>query len=331
VALGVSELNARALWSGGLLLLLAFAGVLFFADLQRLVPMAGAYPWDRVVVAIGLATLNYALRSLRFRRYMRRLGHHLGIVESFLLFVAGLLFTVSPGKMGEVFKAWLVRERHNTPLTDTTTAVVAERVTDVLGLLVLVALGLGRYRTHIELFWGILALTCVCLVVIAHPTALKSILSRIKGRYRTPSPRVIAVFEALDRAQRALRILCRPRELAIAVLIATIGWGLEAYAFRMILDGIGAHGTLGAAVVVYAAATLFGAASMLPGGVGSTEALFVALCLHPIFAFGLDDTGAALVTLLIRLATLWWAVLFGGICVVLLRRWPIRDKPSQTS
>ena len=315
-------MNAKALLTGAILLLLTFAGVLLFADVQRLRPMAGAYPWWRVACAVGLASLNYVLRSLRFRRYMARLGTQLGVIESFLLFVGGLLFTVSPGKMGEVFKAWLLRGRRGTDLTDTATAVVAERVTDVLGLLVLVSVGVWHYGTHVELFALLSVGTASCLALIAHPRALPSLIQWFNRRAQGRSTKIDGVLVALERAQQALRTLCAPRELLIAVAIATVGWGLEAYAFRLLLDGLGAGGGLGGAVVVYAAATLFGAASMLPGGVGSTEALFVALCLQPVFAFGVDANGAALVTLLIRFATLWWAVIFGGLCVWLLRRLP---------
>ncbi len=62
---------------------------------------------------------------------------------------------------------------------------------------------------------------------------------------------------------------------------------------------------------------LAGAASMMPGGVGSTEVTIVAL----LAVFGVSTGQATLAAVGIRFATLWFAVLCGlAACGVLERR-----------
>ncbi len=315
-------MNTRGLWVAALLLVGVLVAATLFADAQRLVDAARTYPWWRVGAALGLATANYGLRTVRFRQYMARLGTRLGWGEAFLIFVAGFLFTVTPGKMGEVFKAWLLQRRRDVPLTTTATAVVAERVTDVMGLLVIASFGVVQYGAHVGLFVGILAFTAALLLAVAHPRALPATLTWLQRRFGGRVGLLDRALAAGHEVHRVLRVLCAPRLLVSAVLLATAGWMLEACAFRVLLDGLPAGGSLGGATVIYAMATLFGAASMLPGGVGGTEAVFVALSLQPAFGFGIDRASATLVTLLIRFATLWWAVIFGGVCWALLRRMP---------
>ena len=49
--------------------------------------------------------------------------------------------SITPGKMGEVFKSWLLKKRTGTPIHASAPIVVAERFTDLLGYLILVAIG----------------------------------------------------------------------------------------------------------------------------------------------------------------------------------------------
>ena len=59
---------------------------------------------------------------------------------------------------------------------------------------------------------------------------------------------------------------------------------------------------------------LAGAASMMPGGLGSTEATIAAL----LTAEGVDLATAGLAAVGIRLASLWFSILLGHISVALL-------------
>lgn len=67
-------------------------------------------------------------------------------------------------------------------------------------------------------------------------------------------------------------------------------------------------------VGIYAIAVLAGALSFLPGGLGGTEAVMGVL----LVAFGADGATAVAITLLCRLATLWFAVALGGLAVAVL-------------
>ena len=65
---------------------------------------------------------------------------------------------------------------------------------------------------------------------------------------------------------------------------------------------------------IYAIAVLAGVLSFLPGGLGSTEAVMGVL----LVAFGADGSAAVAITLLCRVATLWFAVALGGVAVGVL-------------
>lgn len=305
----------RALAIAAFLALVVLLSAGLVADVGRLQSAALAYPWWRFAAACGLVLGNYALRTLRFHYYLKALNIAVTLGEAALVFVAGFLFTVTPGKMGEVVKGWLLNKRRGASVADVATAVIAERFTDVVGLLAIAAVGVAHYGAHRGLFWAVVALCVAFLAAVLHPRAVPMGLDWARQRWASQlPPRAAAALSGAVRIHAVLRDLCRPQRLLVGVALAAAAWLLEAMAFRLLLDGLGAGADLGAAVVIYAMATLFGAVSMLPGGVGSTEAVMVALCLAPGLGLGLDLPQATFATLLIRFATLWFGVLLGAVC-----------------
>lgn len=312
---------SRALLLALVLAAAVVAGAGFFADLGKLGAGLAVYPPGRIAAACALVLSNYALRTVRFRYYLGRLSIHLGSAEAGLVFVAGFLFTVTPGKMGEVVKGWLVKQRHGHSATAVASSVVAERFTDVAGLLLVAAAGVWQFGAYRELFLAVCALCLSFLAVVLHPRLVPTLLARVRH------PRLHRVVAKVSQAHGVLRTLCAPGPLTVGVALAAAAWFLEAVAFRVLLDGLGAGAGLGQAVVIYTMATLFGAVSMLPGGVGSTEAVMVALLLLPALGLGLDRAGATLATLLIRFCTLWFGVALGGLAWA----WLAKRRPAHTN
>ncbi len=67
-------------------------------------------------------------------------------------------------------------------------------------------------------------------------------------------------------------------------------------------------------VLIFVQATLFGAASMIPGGLGAMEASLVLQLLER----GVSDVSAMSLAISIRWVTLWFGVLTGVVCLLLL-------------
>ena len=112
------------------------------------------------------------------------------------------------------------------------------------------------------------------------------------------------LFNALLEAQRCHR----PGMLLGGTVLSVVAWGAEALAFFWILNWMGAEVPIAFAVFVYAIAMLAGALSFMPGGLGGAEAVMTALLVWK----GMPSADAIAATILIRLATLWFAVGIGA-------------------
>ena len=115
----------------------------------------------------------------------------------------------------------------------------------------------------------------------------------------------------------ALRQLLQPALLLQATLIGALAWSLEGVSLWLLLRGMGIEAVcIGGATIAHTAAGLLGALTLLPGGLGSTEAGTVGM----LALQGVALAAATPATLLIRLMTLWFATLLGMICLLELHR-----------
>jgi uncharacterized protein (TIRG00374 family) len=207
-----------------------------------------------------------------------------------------------------------LREHHDIPVTRTAPIVFAERLTDLIALLVLAIVGSALYGVATTLAISATVLIAVGLVLLAWPRPARALIDVVTG------PRVARRFRpALHDVYEGVATLCRPASLAAATALAVPAWGCECVGFALIVNAFpGAHVDLGLAVAIYASTTIAGALSFLPGGLGVTEGAMTMLLV--LGAAKIERSTAVDATLLTRLATLWFAVMLGLGCLVLARR-----------
>jgi uncharacterized protein (TIRG00374 family) len=194
--------------------------------------------------------------------------------------------------------------------------VVAERLTDVLAMLVLASLGLAV--TGPAGWSALLLVLVVCVAFIAVVQSRRLSLWLLRWGVRLPLVgRLAASFTAFY--ESSYRLL-RPIPLLVALGLALVAWFGECVTFFVVVLGLGTAATPGLLLqttFVYAGASLLGALSFLPGGLGATEGgMAVAL----VTMLGLSNEDAAAATLLTRFCTLWFAVFLGLAALIVFQR-----------
>jgi uncharacterized membrane protein YbhN (UPF0104 family) len=295
---------------GGFAVACAFA---LRADLAQVSFAPMLRSWDLVLLAASFSLMNYALRIVRWRQYLARLGHSIALGFTSLSYVAGFAFTVSPGKVGEMARARYY-SRIGITLPDVAGAFFVERLMDLLAMLVLAVLILAvapRYHAAIWAAGGIIAIALVSLAVL--PWA--AIADALRASPRIPRPLARLAVGAAG-ALGAARSLLSPGMLLSGFCIGLLAWGLEGLGLYTLGSMFPpAHVAVAVGVGIYAVAVLVGALSFLPGGLGSTEAIMTAL----LTAQGYPMPDALLITIVCRILTLWLAVGIGWAAVFILR------------
>ncbi|MFT3857456.1 MAG: lysylphosphatidylglycerol synthase transmembrane domain-containing protein [Aquabacterium sp.] len=268
--------------------------------------------WHAVLFAGLLSLLNYALRIVRWDLYLRRLGHALPRRFVALSFMAGFAFTLSPGKLGEMMRARYYQPK-GVPVSSVTGAFFVERLLDLLVMILLAVAVLAELERYRSFLWVAVALVGGLLASVAlvpWPRVADMLARKPHGRFVRAGQSVIQMFVSA-------RSFLSPGMLLMGLAIGMVAWGAEAVGLKLVADVISpVHLSVPGAMGVYAIAIIVGALSFLPGGLGSTEAVMIAL----LVAHGFDTPQAILLTLICRLLTLWLAVIIGWLCVWALRR-----------
>ena len=256
-----------------------------------------------VPAILGLVSLSYVGRFFRWLYYLRLLKVSVPLRINAAIFASGLSMTISPGKLGEVLKSVFVRQAAGAPVARTAPAVVAERATDGTGMVAwgfLGALALGLGPTTLVVFLVVAAFG----IAVLRSKRLSLRVERTLGKL----PLLDRFTPHLGDFHTASNELLATRPLVTGTVISFLSWGLECLGVYLCTVGLDVDRPFLLVVFVFATSSLVGVLSMLPGGIGAVEAgltgQFVAVA-------GLSTELAVALTLLIRLATLWFATLLG--------------------
>ena len=275
-----------------------FAGLAFYGDRSELLDQISSLPVAYWFIALGLALVNYVFRLVRWHYYLRALGVDVGFGTSAAIFMSGLSMAISPGRVGELAKSYFLREKADVPVAVSSAAVVAERVTDLISVLLLSLWGLTLISYGWVVAVTVLLAVAVFMVALVSPWGSDRLL-------RLPLPGRWKSF--LITSRDSFRRVFSPKPLMVAMVLGLLAWFAEGCALWLVLDGMDASLPLEQAVSIYCVATLLGAITMLPGGLVGTEVGMVALLrqreLNPAQASG--------ATFIIRVCTLWFAVAIG--------------------
>jgi len=309
------RLSLRIL-AGFLLAIAVYVGVSVYADLQALEAHLREFEWWLLGPVLALTLANYSLRFLKWHFLLGRAGVKAPAGLSLVVFLSGFSMGITPGKIGELIKAWLLKQSAGVPMTRTAPVVIAERLTDLVALMLLC---LGGALIYVE-DGSFAVLLIVCGVLVTAMTGVlasrRLLLGLARLLARIPLARRIA--PRVTEFAGPMSSLLRPGPLIVTSLLSAAAWMGECLGFWLVIRGLpGAGAPLGLAVFIYAATTVIGALSFLPGGLGVTEGGMALLLVRS--ATHLSRAGAAAATVLIRLCTLWFGVGVGFVALGIYR------------
>jgi uncharacterized protein (TIRG00374 family) len=308
-----------------LLGVIVFAGLLAYGDFRHVGDDLKGFRWELMPLILVLTFGNYLLRFGKWEYYLRQIGVvGLSRVDSFLIYFSGMGMTVTPGKVGEWLKSYLLKEVHGTPVIKSAPILLAERLTDALGLLLIGATGVVVFGSGTWPVVVVIAVGAVLSVGVSrHQPAARALL---RGAGRLPLvKRFVPHFEEF---YESTYVLMRPKGVVLMTLVSVASWFFEVLAFYLTLLGLGVDSgadTLFKAAFILPISTLAAALLLTPGGLGVAETGITSLS-ERLLHMGKGAATAG--TLIVRVATLWFGVVLGLIMFAVLARKLTREGRS---
>jgi len=314
--------SRHGLWMTALLTVAVYFGLFVLGDGTNVVStLLAVQPW-RIGAVLALVTISYCVRFLKWEYYLRHLGIDIPVRTSLFVFFSGLMMVMTPGKAGEFWKAWLLRDLREIPVSRTASVVGAERVSDLIALSAFAFLGLLLYRQSSVVLVGVVLIFLIGISLLQWRGFCLRVLNVLESL-----PVVGGYATELHEFYESTYTLFQLRPLSVALVISLLAWGLEGVALWVVLSGFSSQATLLAGLFVLGLGSVVGAASLLPGGLAAAEASMVGM----LVVLGYTQTVAVSATVIVRVGTLWYGVILGT-CVFVVYRfvndWTEIARPS---
>ncbi len=300
----------RTLIGSALLAGAGYLGVSLWSGWGAVADAAARVGVGGMAAALAMSLVNYGLRFVRWQMYLGALECRVPWWANARIYLSGFALTTTPGKAGEAIRSVFLK-RWGVGYATSLAAFMSERLSDLIAIVLLALLGLSFYPEARALVSIGIAAVAVAAVVLAQERIMREWYERSRTARGWTGRWGHRLLHLLLEARRCHR----PGLVAAATALSLVAWGAEALAFHWILQWLGADFSMAFSFFVYALSMLAGAVSFLPGGLGGAEAVMVSLLVWK----GLALPEAVAATVLIRLATLWFAVglgitalLFGG-------------------
>jgi uncharacterized membrane protein YbhN (UPF0104 family) len=255
-----------------------------------------------LLLAAAVASLSYLVRFSRWHLILRWLHCDVPLGTNFGIYLAGLALTASPGKAGELIRTVLLSP-FGVPAKRSLAAFLADRFSDVLGVCLLGAVA-GWLGGELSPYF-----TGALLLLLAGSFLVRASIRR--PLLWVPASRFLKRFKRLggiasDAALEWAGIWSLPRVLLFCVA-ACVAYGIQALVFAGLCEALELRLSLPKAIEIFVSATLLGAASGIPAGLGAMEATLVVQLTNQGASSALAIT-AAIAT---RLVTLWFGIAIG--------------------
>jgi uncharacterized protein (TIRG00374 family) len=287
-----------------------------YANFGQLGIAFGKFNWLMLPFILLLSLGNYLMRFLKWDYYLKVLGIRLDKKMSLLIFLSSFIMSITPGKVGEVFKSYLLKEYNGTPIARSAPIVLAERITDFLSLILLSMVGVWMFGYDSRLIIIVGAFFVILVILLSSKTISHTIIGYFE-RFSVISKISHKIYISYDSIYQMIKI----KELLVTIIFSIFAWFFECLGLYFVINSFGVdnlvHVDIFVSTFIYGFATIAGAVTMLPGGLGATDASITFLL---VSLKNVANSIAVAATLLIRVATLWFAVIVGIIAVLIYQK-----------
>jgi uncharacterized protein (TIRG00374 family) len=294
-----------------ILTLVVYLIFILFSDIHKIGLISEHFKWSIIPLLLLTTLCNYFFRALRFYFYLRQINIFISFKRAFSIFLSGLSMTVTPGKSGEIVKAYLLKKTHDVSVSEILPLLIIERMTDGIAMLIL---GLGGISllSNSTLFFAAASLFVLLFIVFLRSRKfILPIIYNLEKKF--PKFKLLTFFETFFENSRTLVSF---KNLTLGIGIGCIAWAFEGYALYIIIREfipLELLSGISKSLFIFSFSSIAGFFVLIPGGIGVAEGSISYFLTH---FFSLENAQAVFITILFRFITLWFGVCLGLVMLV---------------
>ncbi len=269
--------------------------------------------------AFGIYYLGFPLRGYRWALLLRGSGFSCPTKDATeIIFLSWLVNCVVPAKLGDVYRAYLLKINSDASLSRTFGTVFIERILDLFVIVILgLAAGFWSFRTGLpEAIQVVVAIGIGVMIVLG----LGLLFLRSRGHAflaALPLPRKATILELYDRFEEGVFGALGWRALPRLLVVTGLVWMTESLRLWLVVQALGFPDVslgISGAVFVALIGSLLTAVPLTPAGLGIVEAGIVGVL---TVAYGVPLAEATAIALLDRVISVFSVIVLGSIAYAL--------------
>jgi uncharacterized protein (TIRG00374 family) len=266
-----------------------------------------------LLAAFAIFYLGFPLRGLRWAVLIRGTGYPLRLRDATeIIFISWLVNCLVPAKLGDLYRAYLLKINSTVSLSRTFGTVFIERVLDLFAIVVL-GLGSGYWSFRGRLPEDVQIVFAIGVAVVIVLAAGLLTMRNFGRRVILALPLPHKILEFYDRFEEGVFAAVGMRALPRLILLTGLIWTTEAMRLFLVVEALGfpdIHLGISGAFFVALTGSLLTAVPLTPAGIGVVETGVVFVLTQ---VYGVGPTEALAITLVDRVISVLSIIVFGSI------------------
>lgn len=282
-----------------------YASFLFFSDYNSISENINYFKIEYTIPILLLVAASWIPLILKWDYLLKKNSIHIPLKTTILIWLSGSALSITPGQVGELIKSQLLKNIFNIPRSKTAPIIFVDKFYDLTGAIIASIIGIIILDIDFKLIiLSIITLGIIFFLIYYRPVFeffLKKITKlKFFSKY---SENITDSYEIVKNSTSY-------KTASISISLSIIYWIMIASSVYLILLAFDIHSiNFLQSIATYPASVLIGVASFIPGGVGVTEGSLAGLFVLQ----GMDISLALIVSIFIRVFTLWFSVSIGFI------------------
>jgi glycosyltransferase 2 family protein len=284
-----------------------YATFLFISDMDIILEKISEFKLDFLPIILLLSSASWIPIFIKWHILLKNSKIDIPLRKSIAVFLSGPMFEITPGHIGILMKSQILKTGSNISRTKTIPIILSEKLYDLIGAII--ASMIGIIVLELNPFLIIIAISVLTMIFffIYYNPASEMFFKRIT-KTKFFSKYVDNISEFYETIKKSTNV----KIAGICILLSLTYWVIISAAayYTLIAFNINVLDYL-EIFAIYTTSILLGAVTFIPGGIGITEGSIAGL-----FALnGINVSTALIVSIMIRILTLWYSVGIGFIAL----------------
>ena len=294
-----------------ILILVAVVGIyaifLFTSDFGIVLEKISNFKINYLPLILFFVSASWIPLIIKWHFLLKTSEIDIPLTKSIFVWFVGVAFEITPGQIGTLIKSQILKTTSNIPRTKTAAIVLVEKIYDLIGAILasiigIVILGMDFYLIII----AILVLAIIFFFMFYRPASEIFFKRVTKTKFFSKYIDDISEFHAIFQKSTNVKVA------TICILLGVVYWFIISTAayYTLLAFDVNVLDYL-TILAIYTTSILLGAISFIPAGIGITEGSIVGL----LTLNGIDVSTALILSVMIRVLTLWYLVCIGFIAL----------------